>query len=77
MEEEEVMLMETLKAVKDRTILKYVQETINNPMKDGTLLLPKKSHSKLSVTNKISRLNESPSDFSSRPISALFAPPTL
>ena len=54
------MLMETLKAVKDRTILKYVQETINNPMKDGTLLLAKKSHSKLSVTNK--RLIESPSD---------------
>ena len=45
MEEEEIMLMETLKAVKDRTILKYVQETINNPMKDGTLLLAKKSHS--------------------------------
>jgi hypothetical protein len=60
MEEEEIMLMETLKAVKDRTILKYVQETINNPMKDGTLLLAKKSHSKLSVTNK--RLIESPSD---------------
>ena len=61
MEEEEIMLMETLQAVKDRTILKYVQETINNPIRDGTMFLQKKSLSKLSVTNKV-RLNESPSD---------------
>jgi hypothetical protein len=42
MEEEETMLMETLQAVKDRTILKYVQETINNPIKEGRVFKPKK-----------------------------------
>jgi hypothetical protein len=42
MEEEETILMETLQAVKDRTILKYVQETINNPIKEGRIFKPKK-----------------------------------
>ena len=62
MEEEEIMLMETLKAVKNRTILKYVQETINNPMKEGRLYVPKKPRHELSVENQTRKLNESSSD---------------
>jgi hypothetical protein len=42
MEEEEIMLMETLQAVKDRTILQYVKETITNPMREGKKFVPKK-----------------------------------
>lgn len=62
MEEEEIMLMETLQAVKNRTILKYVQETINNPIKEGRLFVPKKPRNELSVENHTRKFNDSPSD---------------
>jgi hypothetical protein len=77
MEEEEMMLMETLQAVKDKTILQYVRETITNPLREGKRFVPKKQQP-LAINNEMSVQDQGMVDSSSqnsRPMSAIMVKP--